>query len=230
MSDKFSYYDFISNIVPGFYLAWALNNAFNIQNFLFGNVVTESLTLIILVYILGQIIQFISKFTIEPLIKIIYWKGTFFSNIFMIKEANLCPEIIKKRYLNIISKKFNYKKEDLKILESSKIFEKENKENRKKAEHLSYQIYRNIDHDTKDNNTAQKAHLQNNYYGLFRNLSVSSLILAIIYFAGFIFSFISSTTVNILLGIFFLLALILFFIRTKQRGELYIKGLYESLH
>ncbi len=229
MSDEFSYYDFISNIVPGFFLAWALNNVFDLENLLLGNAAAESLTLIILAYMLGQIIQFLSKYTVELLIKRIFWKGTFYSNIYLMKAAGKCSEKAREKYLNIISKKFNYSKNDLKLLETNRIFEEDKEEKRQKAEQLSYRIYRNIDHYTKDNSLAKKAHLQNNYYGLFRNLSFSSLILIIVYVTSMVFSVIDSSTKNILLSIFFLITFLIFFIRTKQRGELYIKGLYESL-
>lgn len=227
MKEKFTYYDFVANIIPGFFLVWALNSIS--KDLIFGNVVTESLMFIILAYVLGLIIQYFSKYSIEYLVKRISWKGTFFSNIYLIKEANKCSDQTRKRYLNIIKKKYSFSDKELKILDTKNIFDKKNKTKLKKAQEISYSIFRSIDYHTYDKGIAKKAHVQNNHYSLFRGLSFSFL------FIGLLFSFLISQSIHfqtfqyIMYTSLSFLFCIIFLIRTKERGESYVKGLFESL-
>lgn len=227
MKEKFTYYDFLANIIPGFFLVWALNSISD--KFIFGNVVTESLMFIILAYVLGLIIQYFSKYSIESLVKWLSWKGTFFSNIFLIKDAKKCTELARKRYLDIVKSRFGFNNKDLKILDTKNIFDKKNKIKLKKAEDISYSIYRAVDGYTYDRGIAKKAHAQNNYYSLFRGLSLSFLFIGLLFSVLIYKSIHFQTFHNIIYLSLSFLFFIIFLIRTKERGELYVRGLFESL-
>ena len=227
MKDKFSYYDFLANIVPGLFLVWALNSIS--QDLIFGNFITETLLFVVLAYILGLAIQFLSKYTIEWLIKVVFWSGSLYSHIFLIKEAKLISDEKRVRYLDLVKDKFDYKDPDLKILDTENIFKEQNKEKLIKAKEVSHGIYQKIDSYTFDKGLAKKAHTQNIYYSLFRGLSLSFFITGLLFTALAILSSQFQTARSIIYPSLSYILFIVFMIRTKERGERYVKGLFESL-
>ncbi|MFC1686738.1 hypothetical protein ACFL0E_00065 [Nanoarchaeota archaeon] len=227
MEEKFSYYDFLANIIPGSFMVWALNNI--TDDLFFGNIVMESLMFIILAYILGLVIQHFSKYVVEIIVKIIFWKGTFFSNIFLIRDAKKCSEHDRKKFLNFIITHFNFSKKEIKVLDTNNIYKKINRDKLKKAEQISHSIYKAVDTYTYDHNIAKKAHLHQNYYGLFRGLSLSFLFIGL-FFTLLIsqldrFQTLSFVSYQIISYMFF----IIFLVKTKDRGEKYIRGLFETI-
>lgn len=88
MTNKFSYYDFVANIVPAIFLWWGFNfvpfssKVFDTHT---TGAVEGTIVFIVLVYVLGLAIQHLAKHTIEPLLKKVFWHGTFFSNIYLVK-------------------------------------------------------------------------------------------------------------------------------------------------
>ncbi|VVB98834.1 Uncharacterised protein [uncultured archaeon] len=230
MQDKFSYYDFIANIIPGILILWGLNFASMtsrlLQKATTNNIATDTLTFIVLAYILGLAIQFLAKNSIEILLKHIFWKDTFFSELYLIKEANLCFESTREKILEYATNKFGYSKKQLNVLNTKNIFANKTKLNL--AMGLSQQIYRSLDAYTSDNSLAQKAHLQNIKYSMFRGISLAFFVLSIIILLENIVGLGLAMKYFILPCIFFI-GFLLFFIITKQRGELYIKGLFNTI-
>jgi hypothetical protein len=238
MKDKFNYYDFIANIIPGMFLVWIINSLVG-YNFLFGNVITDSLIFIVLSYILGLMIQFFSKYLIESLVKFIFWKNCFFSEISLIKSSKMLNETLRNQVNNYAVNKLGIKKDSIDLLNKIKVyglfgrikrrFDKNYWNEYKKALSISNLIYRKIDTISKDKNIAQKAQLQNNYYSLFRGLSMLFILTS--FLIGYImYSYETYRTLE--LGIYFAISIvgfIVFFIRTKERGEHYIKGLFYSI-
>jgi hypothetical protein len=227
MKDKFSYYDFLANIIPGLLLAWILSSTF--QGFLFGNIVTGTFIFLVLAYILGLAIQFFSKYTIEWLIKVFFWSSSLYSSIILIKEAKIISDEKRSRLLGLVKNKFHYNDTDLKVLDTENIFQGQNKNKLKQAKEVSHEIYRKLDSYTFDKGLAQKSHIQNIYYSLFRGLSLAFLIIGLLFTALAIFSQQYQTTRNIIYLAVSYILFIVFLIRTKERGELYVKGLFESL-
>ena len=235
MIDKLTYYDIISNLLPGLVFVWALpilgpldKNALPLL--LTGNTIIDPILLVAICYVIGQVLQFFSRYSIEPLLKKVYWSGNFFSDIFLIPYFKQCSQIELSRFIYYAETKLGFSKEDLAILFDEDI-SSDNKKLQKAIE-LSKAIYRAIDAKTSDTSTAQKAHMQNVFYALFRNLTGSFLILTILDLVAIIelkMGFIATTSVNMYMFIVNLLLIIIFFIRTKQRGELYIRGLFWSI-
>jgi len=225
--DKFTYYDFIADVVPGMIFIGVLNYITPIR--IFGNLIADSVYLIFVSYVFGLIIQFFSKYTVEKLVKFTFWKNSYLSDIFLIKDAHKIGLLERKKYLMSIKKIFKYSDSELKRLDEKNIFNKENRPKLDKAKEVSRSIYRALDCSTLDKNLAQKAHMQNTYYSLFRGLSMTFLFVSLLiaYFIIFL------PHIDVLIyWVFFGLSVIfsiVFLIRIKQKGESYIKGLFDSI-
>ncbi len=189
--------------------------------------IIDAVLFISISFIIGHIIKFFSKFTIEPLLKKVFWRCKFFSEIYLIKTLDLCPEVELTHILSFVEKKLKFSKEDLSVLLDKNAFSDEIK--RKKAIQLSQIIYRKLDAESKDISTATKAHTQNVFYGLFRNLSTLFLMLGVLNLIVVCLKFVQPTIslkINTIISGFVAL---IFFIRAKQRGESYVKGIFWSV-
>jgi len=164
---------------------------------------------------------------IEPLLKMYYWKGNFFSDIFLIPYFKQCSQIEQSRFISYAETKLGFSKDDLAILFDEGI-PSDNKKLQKAIE-LSKAIYRAIDAKTSDSSIAQKAHIQNTFYALFRNLSGVFLILTILDLIEVIelrMGFIAETNVNIyMIMVNILLTANLFYTTKQKRGKFYIRGI-----
>ena len=134
-----------------------------------GNTIIDPILLLAICYVIGQLLQFFSKHSIEPLLKKVYWEGNFFSDIFLIPSFERCSQLERSRFISCAENKLGFSKNDLLIL----LDESTPSDSKKllKAIELSGAIYRAIDAKTSDSSIAQKAHLQNTFYSFFRNLS-----------------------------------------------------------
>ena len=194
--DKFTYYDTIADLIPGIVSIWVISILGPIEGIDYSLLLTESqiidaVLFISISFIIGHIIKFFSKFTIEPLLKKVFWRCKFFSEIYLIKTLDLCPEVELTHILSFVEKKLKFSKEDLSVLLDKNAFSDEIK--RKKAIQLSQIIYRKLDAESKDISTATKAHTQNVFYGLFRNLSTLFLMLGILNFIVVCLKFVQPT-------------------------------------
>lgn len=229
--DKLTYYDTLSNLVPGIVFLWSLPtlgpfSSDAILVLLSGNTIVDSILVVAVSYMVGHLLQFLSKYSIEPLVKRIFWKGQFFSDVFLVSAYKQCPEAQLSRYVSLAESKLGFSQRDLAVLLDPELLSKETEKN--KAIELSRAIYRAVDAKTQDESLAEKAHVQNTFYSFFRNLSALFLIVGLLDLAAVIFKpGVLTDTVPLVLLLNFALAGI-FLIRAKQRGELYVRGLFWS--
>jgi len=223
MSDKFSQYDFIANIVPGIFalfLISTLNN--NLASALFQNTITGSIVFFIVAYVTGVIIQLFSLIFVEIPIKLVFWRGKFYSCICLIKESGCLAESFRKKVLNFAKKELKISRNELSIFDSDKDFSL-------KATDLSHLIYKEIDAKTKNEKTAEKAHLHNNYYSLLRGLTLVFLVLFITLILLIFNNINYKSNLWYLVTFFAFMTVLLLYWATKDRGEQYVKGLFYSI-
>ncbi len=83
------------------------------------NIVTDSLSFIVLAFVIGHLIQFRSKEKTEKTIKNKYWSGSFVSNLFLVKGNRFCPEYDRQRYIQILQEHLGLKTADTQELENT---------------------------------------------------------------------------------------------------------------
>jgi hypothetical protein len=228
--DKFSYYDTLGTLVPGLFLIWALPilgpvSPDTVKSTLTGSSIADAVIILAVSYVAGHVLQFFSRYSIEPIIKRAFWKGEMFSKIFLVKVFSRCPEGERIRFLDQAKIKLAYTDAALQPLDDFEASKKGAK--RAKALEVSDAIYRALDAKTLDSSLALKAHTQNTMYSLFRNLSAACLLLAVVnslVAVGFVHGKVQS---HLIIGLDAFLALV-FLLRARQRGELYVKGLFWS--
>ncbi len=229
--DKFSYYDTLSNLIPGLVFLWGLSilGPFPVNGLtliLTGNPIVDPILLLAIAYITGHILQFLSKYFIEILIKWLFWSGYFFSEIFLITEFKKCSEIEMNRYLSFIENGLNIEKEKMNVLSDSGT--PSDKKKMKTAIELSQMVYRIIDAKSLDASKGQKAQLQNIFYSFFRNLAMLFLALGILDIIAIIFQFIDINLKIMGITLFNFILMGIFLYQAKQRGEYYIRSLFWS--
>lgn len=228
--DKLSYYDTVANLLPGLVLIWALPilgpvSADMVKSTLTGSGIADAVIILAVSYVAGHLLQFVSRYSIEPTIKRVFWNGEFFSDIFLVRVFGRCSTVERTHYLAEAKKKLTYTDAALAPLDDPDAGKKGDK--RTKALEVSRAIYRAVDAKTQDASVALKAHTQNTFYSVFRNLSALFLLLAIAD---------SLVALDLVRGIGrgwsvvvvdAVLALV-FLVRARQRGEQYIRGLFWS--
>jgi uncharacterized membrane protein YraQ (UPF0718 family) len=230
--NKLTYYDTLSDLLPGVIFLWALPTIGPVRSgitkgsVLTGNTVIDLIVFVVLSYILGHVLQFLSKYSMEPLLKKIFWKGQFFSDIFLIGAYRLCAKEELLRYVNFAESELGFQKEDLSVLLDPEVITDESKE--KKAMQVCGEIYHLLDAKIQDTSAGQKAHLQSAFYSLFRNLSLSLLVLAVADLVAIPLKYMELTGSTVLLILFNLALAAVFFVLARERGERYVKGLFWS--
>jgi len=229
MQDKFSYYDFIANIVPTIFLWWGLtllpffDTAKILKN---QGEIEKTVVFIVLVYVFGLAVQYLAKNIIEWMVKRLFWEGKFYSEIFWIKAYEKIKGNTRTNLLTSVSKSLGYSSQELAILDT----EGKNTKEMLDAIKLSQDIYFKADSYTKAKGLAEKAHTQNSLYSLFRGLSFVCLMLATIFGITLYFKPEFSQPENWIFFTIFILLFIFFVLRTRERGERYIKGLFYALN
>jgi hypothetical protein len=229
--DKLTYYDTLANLLPGVVFLWAISvlgpiTGDKLPILLTSNTIIDSILFIAVGYVVGHLIQFLSRYSIEPFIKWAFWNGYFFSDIYLVSAFKKCSEVELRKYMTFAEKKLGFSVADLSSLVDPDVPTRQI--NKKKALDLSRAIYRAVDAKTQDASLALKAHLQNTFYSLFRNLSAVFLILAVSNLCAILFKIVTPSYTIGLTTFFNLLASVAFTIRARQRGELYVKGLFWS--
>lgn len=229
--DKFSYYDTLSNLIPGLVFLWGLSilgpfTTNGITPFLTGNVIVDPILLLAIAYLTGHLLQFLSKYSIEVLIKKLFWKGYYFSEIFLVAAFEKCSKIELDRYISFAENEMKISNENLEILRDPQVMKDKQKMN--SATTLSQTIYRFIDAKSSDTAKGQKAQLQNIFHSFFRNLAMLFLILGIMDVV-IILLHVNEVNLKILALIAINCSLTgIFLYQAKQRGEYYIRGLFWS--
>lgn len=103
----FSYYDTLSNLIPGCIFLWGLSffgpleNGSGLLSFLTGNDIVDAVLFLMIAYVVGHVLQFFAKIIVEPLIKQIFWEGYFFSEIVLLKPMKkIEPELLETHFAN----------------------------------------------------------------------------------------------------------------------------------
>lgn len=230
--DRLSYYDTLANLIPGSVLLWALLaatplGAGDVSSYMTGNAAVDVLLFVALAYTTGHVLQFLSRCTVEPVIKAAFWHGAFFSDVFLLSSAGVCREPELSRYLRAAQEQLGFSAEDLQPLRAEKT--KTDGAERKAALAASRAVYRALDAKSLDRGTALKAHTQNAVYGMFRNLSTVFLVLLVITAVNLAVSPPARTAENWGLVALHLGLTTVFLLQARRRGELYVKGLFWSL-
>lgn len=229
---KSTYHDVFSNLLPGITFLWALatigpvRSGMAIGSMLTGNTLIDFIVFIVLSYVLGHVLQFLSEYSVEPLVKKFFWKGQFFSDIFLIGAYRLCTKEELQRCVNFAESKLGFQREDLSVLLDPEVITDESKE--KKAMQVCRAIYHLLDGRTQDTSSDQRARFQCTFYSLFRNLSLSFLMLAVVDLVAIPLKYLQLTGSSVLLILINLALAAVFFLLAKERGEYYVKDLFWS--
>jgi len=234
MKDKFTYFDFLAYFIPGAVILWicsVMAKDLGVLSVLeMGNVFTESLAFIVLAFVVGHFIQFRSRQKTEVTIKEKYWSNAFVSEAFLLKDNEFCSEFKRHRYINLLQKHFGL------TGESAKILDDENEE----ARLISHGMYRECFTFITDKGIGQKSTKANEYYNFFRGLSTTCVYSTIVSAMDFVYLSIRFFTHRTFVGlahaltmlaltIFFGYAVYAFRIRAKQRGELHVAEVFDSM-
>jgi len=236
MSNKFTYFDFISYFIPGAILIWSIilfAKSINVLNYLTTfNTFTDTLGFIIIAFTLGHFIQYKSKQIIEPKIKKKYWNGAFVSEQFLIKNNKFCYEVDRLKFLKMAMSNFRYSKEELKELNSDT----------EKAKKLSHSIYRKAYSLINNAGIDERATTANVYYNFFRGLSATCFCSALLFLVQFVIKILENwgayswefikedLLIPFLLMIFFFYLMSCFIDRARQRGELHVEQTFNSAY
>lgn len=229
MKDRLSYYDFLADFVPGVLfiaLAYLIAIETEVKVTLPSlNVFSDSLVFVVLAFVAGHFIQYFSKYTIEQLGKKVFWRGFFFSQWFLVQGSGFCPDFQRQHYVKVAKENFGFSDSTLAALEV-KDMNKADNQALDKARNISQAIYRRFDAYASDKNIGGKALIQNTFYSFFRGLTLVT-VLGFIALATLAFKICSVYLGT--LAVVHLLAILAFFHRMKERGELYIRGLFDSV-
>ena len=229
--DRLTYFDIINNVIPGVVFFWALYaigpiTQDAIREALFDNTILDAILIIGLAYIVGHFLQAFSKYIVQCIVKWAFWRGQFYSEIFLIemKEKGRDPEL--RRILDTARDRLDFKEEELQVLMIPGVWK--DKEKRKAAIGISQALYRAVDARTKDAGLAKKAHLFNDHYAFYRILSSLFLLLFLIYLAAMLVDVLDRVWAVVAVILCFLALFLVFLCRAKERGEGYVKGLFYS--
>jgi hypothetical protein len=229
---NFSYYDTLSNLIPGCIFLWGLSffgplaNGNGLSIFLTGNQFVDPVLFLAIAYFIGHVLQFFSKLTIEPLLKKMYWEGHFFSEIFLLGPLGKCEPELLSRTIIFAENELKFPKEMLSLLNDNEILTNEIK--KKEAMRISHSIYRIIDAKSYDSSKGQKALLQNTFYSFFRNFTICFVGILILNSIFALMGLMDLNIRNVFNFLFISLMIVIFFHQAKQRAELYVKGLFWS--
>lgn len=177
---------------------------------------------VVLAYALGHLVQFAAKYTIEPLVKRIFWNGSFFSEWFLVKGHSACSEKTRKSYIEVARRGFNFPEEVLSLLE----LPQGTPEEITKAREVSQDVYRRFDSYAMDKGLAVKATTQNAFYAFFRGLALVSLVGGVLFLSV---AYGRRDAAFALVGLALLASTAAFMQRARERGQFYIRGLFDSV-
>jgi len=227
---KLTYPDILSTLLPGITFLWALpiigpiRRGITIDSTFTGNTIIDFIVFIVLSYVLGHILQFLAKYSTEPMLKKLFWKGRFLSDIYLVGAYRLCGKEELLRYVNLAENELGFQKEDLSVLLDPEVITDESKE--KKAMQICSAIYHLLDAKTRDSSLGQRVQFERTFYSLFVNLSLAFLVLAVTHLVAIALKFMEFTGGALLLILFNLALSAVFFSLARERGERYVKALF----
>ncbi len=223
----FSYFDSIANIVPGAIVLAAVSLLVGSNKFILitGNAAIDTILFIIISFALGALLHQLSSHTVQPLLKRLFWHGKFYSEVYLVKRYGLCKDPLRTQIINVAETVFQFDRTSLSCLDT------EHTSRESIDPHLvSHQIYRRFDYFTMDNNLARKGHTANALYSLFRTMTLTMLILAVLFAVSYRWdTFAISPTFKIVAAISCFIGVIVFLLRTRNEGERYVQGVLSAV-
>lgn len=227
MDNKFTYFDFIAYIVPGSLLLGVLSLVLGSNAFLrlSDNPAIDTLIFLIMSFVIGGFFHQLSRYFVEPVIKHIFWKGRFYSEIYLVSKYGRCQDPLRSQIVANARSLFQFDEASLDSLES----------NLRPAgspdPHLvSHQICRRFDYYTSDHDLAKKGHTANALYSLYRTMTLTIFIVGILLIASYSWNISSlSSLAKVILTIFSFVGAGLFLMRTRNEGQRYVEGILGSV-
>ncbi len=226
--DRSAYYGIVSNLFSGVLFLWALpvlgptDNG--IAGGVTGNLLIDFVIFIVVSCVLGCVLEFLARYSVQPLLKKVFWKGKFFSDIFLVGAYRLSTKEELARYADFAETNLGFQKEDLSVLIDPEVVTDETKE--KKAIELSSAIYHSIDEKVQGTSLGKRAYLQAVLYSFFRNISLSFLVLAVADLIAILSGHMGFKGTAILLILFNLAIAVVFLILARERGERHVRSLF----
>lgn len=225
--NRFTYFDFIAHIVPGALLFLAISTLIEYKNLPLttGNPAIDTLLFLIFSFAVGALFHQLSKHSIEPLVKRLFWHGKFYSEIYLVKRYGLCQDPVRAQILSTAVSFFQFNKRSISCLNADagdKCFADPNK--------VSHQVFRRFDTYTMDHGLAKKGHLANALYSLYRNMTLTAFVVGVLFGTNYkLGTFPVQPNLNLALTISSFIASFIFLIRTRNEGERYVQGVFSSI-
>jgi len=225
--NKFTYFDFIAYIVPGALLLAAISSLTRSSDLILitGNTAIDTLLFLIIGFIIGALSHQLSRYSIEPLVRRLFWHGRFYSDIYLVKRYQLCEEPLRDHIIDTAKSFFHFDSTSLSALDSDEITGKF-----PDPHVVSHQLFRQFDYYTMDNDLAKKGHVANAFYSLYRSMTLMTFILAILFVISLLWDASSiESSYKVVLAVLSFLASIAFLFRTRNEGQAYVQGVLSSL-
>lgn len=224
---RFTYFDFIANIVPGAIVLATVSLLVGSNNFILitGNAAIDTILFIIISFAVGAFLHQLSGYSVQPLLKWRFWHGKFYSEVYLVKRYGLCKDPLRTQIINAAETLFQFDSTSLSCLNTDSTSEESI------DPHLvSHQIYRRFDYFTMDNNLARKGHTANTLYSLFRTMTLTMLILAVLFAVSYRWdTFAISSTFKVVAAISCFIAAIMFLLKTRNEAERYVQGVLSAV-
>jgi len=220
--NKFTYFDFIAYIVPGVLLLGAISVLIRSSNFILitGNPAIDTLLFLIIGFTVGALFHQLSRYSVEPVVKRLFWHGRFYSDIYLVKRYELCQDPLRAQIMDTAESFFNFDSTSLSALDSGAVTEQS-----PDPHVVSHQLFRRFDYYTMDNDLAKKGHLANAFYSLYRGMTLMTFVLAILFAISLLWdASVIGPSSKVVFAVLSFLASIVFLIRTRNEGERYVQG------
>ncbi len=195
MQEKFSYFDFIAYVIPGFIFTWAIQAAFKFSGYSAylgtGTWVSDSLTFLIFAFVVGHIIQYRSRIRFEVPLRWRLWSPRVFrdgliSENYLLKERVVYRQVPltesrRASFVDLAKKHFNTSDAEAEEFEHWQ----QDQKRLENAQKVSHSIYRSALTFVNDKGIGRKVEVANVYYNFFRGLTTASFYSTIVFLASF---------------------------------------------
>jgi len=157
--------------------------------------------------------------------KRLFWYGKFYSDIYLVKRYGLCQDPLRTQILNTAKSLFQFDSASLSSLDSDT-----NTKASPNPHVVSHLVFRRFDSYTMDNGLAKKGHLANAFYSLYRNMTLATVILGILFAVSYSWdASVVGPSSKVVLAIISFVASLVFLLRTRNEGQRYIQGVLLSV-
>jgi len=227
VADRFTYFDFIVDIVPGALVLGTISLLVGRTDFIVitHNAAIDTLIFLTASFTIGAFLHQLSNHSIEPLVKRLFWHNRFYSEIYLVKKYGLCVDPMRSYIKSTAESLFQFDRASLTALDA------DSTSNDAPDPHkVSHQIYRRFDYYTVDNNLAKKGHSANTLYSLYRTMTFTMIVLTILFSVSAPWNFSTiGFTAKLVLAILCLIASVVFLIRTRSEGQRYVQGVLSAI-